>query len=68
MSLLENLLFDFDNVPVKVVALRKISKMETSGLALKGYEEKEEFTVNLWVAKELVESGLAHFVGEEIEV
>lgn len=65
---MENLLFDFDNVSVKMVALRKIPKMETSGLPLKGYEEKEEFTVNLWVAKELVESGLARFVGEEIEL
>jgi len=68
MSLLENLLFDFDNVPVKVAAFRKIPKIETSGLSLKGHEEKEEFTVNLWIASELVESGLASFVGEEIEV
>lgn len=67
MPLLENLLFEFDNVSVRMVAVRKIPKMETSGLLLKGYEENEEFTVNLWVGKELIESGLARFTGEAIE-
>jgi len=68
MALLENLLFEFDNVLVRMVAVRKIPKMETSGLILKGYEENEEFTVNLWIGKEFVESGLARFAGEEIVV
>lgn len=64
--LLEDLLFDFDNVLVRMVAVKKIPKMETSGLLLKGYEENEAFTVNLWVGRELVESGLARFDEEEI--
>ncbi|MFB0543777.1 MAG: hypothetical protein ACETVR_03250, partial [Candidatus Bathyarchaeia archaeon] len=68
MSLLrEDLLFEFDNVSVRMVAVKKILEMETSGMHLKGYDENEEFTVNLWVGRELVESGLARFAEEEID-
>jgi len=63
---LEDLLFEFDNDSVRMVAVRKIPRIETSGLLLEGYEENEEFTVNLWVGRELVESGLARFAEEEI--
>lgn len=64
--LLEDLLFEFDNVSVRMVAVKKIPEMETSGLHLKGYDGNEAFTVNLWVGRELVESGLARFAEEEI--
>lgn len=64
----DDFLFELDNLPVKLVAVRKIPRMETSGLLLKGYEENEEFTANLWIAKTLVESGVARFTGEEVEM
>lgn len=63
--MLEDLRFEFDNVEVRMVAVKKIPKMETSGLDLKGYDENEEFTVNLWIGRELIESGSARFVETE---
>ncbi len=57
-------LLDYENAPVKLVALRKTPKIETPGLTLDEVDERKEFSVPLWIAEILVESGLAKY-GEE---
>jgi hypothetical protein len=57
-------LLEYENTPVKLVALRKNSKIETPGLTIEEVDEREEFSVPFWVAGILVEAGLAKY-GEE---
>ncbi len=57
-------LLEYENTPVKLVALRKIPKTETPGFTVEETEERKEFTVPFWVAHILVEAGLAK-MGEE---
>ncbi|HIH89689.1 TPA: DNA replication complex GINS family protein [Candidatus Bathyarchaeota archaeon] len=57
-------LIEYENTPVKLVALRKTPKIETPGLAIDEVDERKEFSVPFWVAGVLVESGLAKY-GEE---
>lgn len=57
-------LLEYENTPVKLVALRKMPKIETPGLTLDEVDERKEFSVPFWVAGVLVESGLAKW-GEE---
>ncbi len=57
-------LIEYENTPIKLVALRKTPKIETPGLVLGEVDERKEFSVPLWVAGVLVETGLAKY-GEE---
>jgi hypothetical protein len=57
-------LLEYENTPVKLVALRKTPKIETPGITLDEVDERKEFTVPFWIAGILVESGLAKW-GEE---
>jgi hypothetical protein len=57
-------LLEYENAPVKLVALRKTPKIETPGLTIDEVDERKEFTAPFWVAGILVESGLARW-GEE---
>jgi len=57
-------LIEYENTPVKVVALRKTPKIETPGFVLDEVDERKEFSVPFWVASVLVETGLAKY-GEE---
>ena len=56
-----DLCFDFENMPVRLIATKKIQRMETSGIVVEETEPNRELTANLWIAWELVESGLARF-------
>jgi hypothetical protein len=57
-------LLEYENTPVKLVAIRKTPKIETPGITLDEVDERKEFTVPFWIAGILVESGLAKW-GEE---
>ncbi|MBN1682403.1 hypothetical protein JW865_02485 [Candidatus Bathyarchaeota archaeon] len=65
MALNKNLI-EYENTPVKVVALRKISKVDTPGLNLVDVDERKEFTLPYWIAKIFVESGLVRLIDEGI--
>lgn len=57
-------LLEYENTPVKLVALRKIPKIETPGITIDEVEERKEFSTPFWIACIIVESGLAKW-GEE---
>jgi len=57
-------LLEYENTPVKLVALRKTPKIETPGLTIEEMDERREFSTPFWVAGVLVEAGLAKY-GEE---
>ena len=50
--------FDFENMPVRITATRKIPAIETPGITIDETEEGGVLTVPVWVAFELVEAGL----------
>jgi len=56
-----DLCFEFENMPVRIVATRRIPRMETAGIIIEETEANRELTVNLWIARELMEAGLARF-------
>jgi hypothetical protein len=57
-------LIEYENTPIKLVALRKTPKIETPGLVLEEVDERKEFSVPFWIANILIEAGLAKY-GEE---
>ena len=57
-------LIEYENTPIKVVATRKVPKIETPGITIEEVEERKEFVVPFWVAKILVDAGLVK-LGEE---
>lgn len=63
MSVDVNLL-EYENTPVKLVALRKTPKIETPGITIEEVDERKEFSAPFWVASVLVEASLAKY-GEE---
>jgi len=65
-SFMEYLQFEFENMPVRLVATRNIPRMETSGLLIEETEAGKELTVNLWVAWELMEAALARFADDGV--
>ena len=58
---IEDLYFEFDNMPVRLMATRNIPRIETAGILIDETEAGQELTVNLWIAWELVEAALARF-------
>lgn len=62
----ESLYLEFENMPVKVIAIRKIPEIETAGLRIQETEPGRELTVSLWVAWELVDAGLARLADEGV--
>lgn len=64
MPSVDGLHFDFENMPVRLVATRKIPRIETSGILMEETEAGRELTVKLWMAWELVEAGLARFADD----
>jgi len=56
-----DLSYEFENMPVKLVATKKIPGIETAGLSIGETDVNKELTVNLWIARELIEAGLARF-------
>jgi hypothetical protein len=65
-SSVEYAYFEFENTPVRLVAVHKIPRVETPGLLIKETEASREFTVSLWVAWELIEAGLARLADDGI--
>ena len=57
---------EYDNELVRLVATRKIPKIETLGLVLDEIPEGREFSTYFWIARELVNSGFARYVEEAI--
>jgi len=57
-------LLEYENTPVKLVALRKIQRIETPGFVVEELDERKEFSTPFWAAAILVEAGLAK-MGEE---
>ena len=52
-TFIRDLYFDFENMFVRLVAMRKISRIETSGILIEETEAGRELTVNLWIAWEV---------------
>lgn len=57
--------FDFENLPVRIIANRNCPEIKLAGLNIGPFEEGNEYEVYRWVAVELVRSGIAHFREEE---
>ncbi|MCW4050578.1 MAG: hypothetical protein NWE89_12680 [Candidatus Bathyarchaeota archaeon] len=56
----------YENSEVKCRALKKIPRLQTLGLNLPEVEEGNEFTAYFWVARELVNAGLAAYTEDAI--
>jgi len=63
---IKDLDFKFENSPVKVIANRNCPEIKLAGLTVGPFEEGNEYEVAYWIAKELVNSRIAHFREEEI--
>lgn len=61
---MEDLYLEFESMPVRLIATRRIQRMETAGILIEETEAGRELTVNLWIAWELVEAGLARFADD----
>ncbi len=57
----DDICFAYENITVRLVATRDIPRIETAGLAIEEAEANKELRVNLWIAWELVDAGLARF-------
>lgn len=58
---IEDICFAYENSIVRLIAARDIPRIETAGLVIEETTANKELRVNLWVAWELVEAGLARF-------
>jgi hypothetical protein len=66
MASIGDVFFDFENMPVRIAATRKIPAIETPGISIDETEAGGVLTVPVWVAFELVEAGLARLVDEGV--
>lgn len=57
---------EFENMSVRLVAARKIPRIETAGLTMDEVEVGGDLTVSLWLASELMEAGLARLPNDGI--
>jgi hypothetical protein len=62
----EQLILKYDNELIRLVATRKIPRIETPGLIIEEIAEGKEVTTYFWIARELVRSGLARYLKETI--
>lgn len=58
--------FEFENMPVRLVATRKIPRIKTAGLIVEEVDAGRELTVSLWIAWELIEAGLARLADDGV--
>ncbi len=63
---MDSIYFEFENMPVRLMATRKIPRIETAGLVIEEVEAGRDLTVNLWIAWELIEAGLARLAEEGV--
>jgi hypothetical protein len=66
MPYIKNLNLEFENLPVKLVTIKRIPSIETPGINIREMEKDNEFIVELWLAFELIEMGFARLVEEGI--
>ncbi len=66
MSSTNSLAFEFENMVVNLVALRKIPEIDTAGIKVKETEAGGRLAVNLWIAWELMQAGLARLADEVV--
>ncbi|PVX27673.1 MAG: hypothetical protein CW716_01040 [Candidatus Bathyarchaeum sp.] len=57
--------FDFENMPIKVVANRNNPQIELPGIKVGPFTQGKEYEVRFWVAKELEKSGIARIRMDE---
>ena len=57
--------FNFENMPVKVVANRNNPKIELPGIEVGPFTQGKDYEVMYWVAKELEKSGIARLRVDE---
>jgi hypothetical protein len=57
--------FDYENMPVKVVANRNNPKIELPGIKVGPFTQGKEYEVRYWVAKELEKAGIARLRSDE---
>lgn len=62
---LENLDFRFENTKIKIIANRNHPQIKLAGLNIGPLEEGNEYEIYYWIAKELTETGIAHFREED---
>jgi hypothetical protein len=58
--------FCFENSLVKIVANRNCPEIKLAGLTVGPFDEGNEYEVYFWVAKELANSGMAHFREDDV--
>ena len=63
---IDELDFDFENSLVRIVANRNCPKIDLAGVDIGPFEEGSEYRVRYWVARELVNSGIARLRQEEM--
>ncbi len=61
-----SLAFEFENMIVNIVALRKIPEINTVGIRVKETEAGGRLAVNQWIAWELIRAGLARLDDEVV--
>jgi hypothetical protein len=65
----EDLDFNFENTPVKMIANRRSPEIKVAGETIGQLEEGNEFQVKYWIALELSKSGVARFhVDEKLDL
>ena len=65
---IDELDFAFENSLVKIVANRNCQKIALAGLEVGPFEEGNEYRVRYWIARELVNSGIARFREDRLEL
>jgi len=63
---IEDLLFSFENMNVRIIATRNIPEIKTPGITIKETQEGRDQTLPLWVAWELIREGMAQLIDESI--
>ncbi|MEM3695292.1 MAG: hypothetical protein QXJ11_04970 [Candidatus Bathyarchaeia archaeon] len=58
--------FEFENLPVKVIANRNCPEIKLVGLNVGPFEEGNVYEAPFWVAKELEKAGIVRFREEEL--
>jgi len=65
LALIKETDFEFENATIRIIANRNSPKIELAGFKIGPFEEGAEYTIRFWVARELVNAGIAHFREEE---
>ena len=64
---IEKLDFCYENHLVKVIADSDHPEIKLSGLTIGPFKQGNEYEVYYWVAKELADSNIVHFVNEDLD-